>query len=74
MKIAAKLAHDVLKLGKIRNLSSLVTRHDVDGERVVAFVWGIFAFRGVLDSLRREAEAKFTQARHILRHYSTRRS
>jgi len=58
MKIAAKLAHDVLKLGKIRNLSSLVTRHDVDGERVVAFVWGIFAFRGVLDSLRREAEAK----------------
>jgi hypothetical protein len=54
MRVAAKVAHNVLKLGQIPNLNSVVTERDVDGQRVLAFVWGIFAFRGISDSLHRE--------------------
>jgi hypothetical protein len=58
MKFTAKVAHAVLKRGEIPNLSSLVTEREVDGERVLAFVWGIFAFRGISDSLKRESSGK----------------
>jgi hypothetical protein len=54
MRVAAKVAHNVLKRGQIPNLNSVVTNRDVDSERVLAFVWGIFAFRGICDSLQRQ--------------------
>jgi hypothetical protein len=54
MRFAARVAHDVLERGQIPNLNSVVSERDVDGERVLAFVWGVFAFRGISDSLHRE--------------------
>jgi hypothetical protein len=58
MRVAARVANDVLKSSKIPNLNSVMTEHEVDGERVLAFVWGIFAFRGISVSLHREYSGK----------------
>ena len=58
MRIAATVAHDVLKQGKIPNLNNVVAKRDVENERVLAFVWGVFAFRGISDSLEREQLGK----------------
>jgi hypothetical protein len=58
MRIAASVAHDVLMQSKTPNLNSVVAERDVESERVLAFVWGVFAFRGISDSLERERSGK----------------
>ncbi len=58
MRFAASVAHDILMQGKIPNLNSIVVDRDVDGDRVLAFVWGVFSFRGISDSLMREVSGR----------------
>jgi hypothetical protein len=58
MRFAASVAHDVLMQSKIPNLNNVVAERDVESERVLAFVWGVFAFRGISVSLERERSGK----------------
>jgi hypothetical protein len=58
MRLASKVANDILRSGRIPNLNSEVMARDLDGEGVLGAAWGIFTFRGLSDSLTRENAGK----------------
>jgi hypothetical protein len=61
MRLASRLANDLLKSGRIPNLAREVVRSDAEGERVVGAVWGVFTFRGLGNALDRERTGKSPQ-------------
>jgi hypothetical protein len=58
MKDVSLEAERLLQSGRFSNLAELVASKDVEGVRVLGFIWGIFTFSGAAEAIRREREGK----------------
>ncbi|WP_315763644.1 hypothetical protein [Bradyrhizobium sp. SZCCHNS2005] len=58
MRDVAATAQDLLRYGRFPNLSEVVATKDVDGKRILGFVWGVFTFSGAAEAIRRAQEGK----------------
>jgi hypothetical protein len=58
MSDTSSLAERLLRFGKLPNLTEIVGARDVNDEKVLGFVWGVFSFRGLSTAVRREQEGK----------------
>lgn len=61
MRDVAATADELLQHGRFANLAEVVASKDVEGERVLGFVWGIFTFSGAAEAIRRAQERKPTK-------------
>ena len=58
MRDVAATAQDLLRHGRFPNLTEVVATKDVEGKRILGFVWGVFTFSGAADAIRRAQEGK----------------
>lgn len=58
MRDVATTAQDLLRSGQFPNLTEVATAKDVEGQRILAFVWGVFTFAGAAEAIRRAQEGK----------------
>jgi hypothetical protein len=58
MRDVAATAEDLLRSGQFSNLTEVVATKDVEGKRILGFVWGVFTFSGAAEAIRRAQEGK----------------
>lgn len=58
MRDVAATAEDLLRSGQFPNLTEIVAKRDVEGERILGFLWGVFTFSGAAEAIRRAQERK----------------
>jgi hypothetical protein len=58
MRDVAATAQDLLRYGWFPNLTEVVATRQVEGERILGFVWGVFTFSGAADAISRAQEGK----------------
>lgn len=51
-------AEGLLRSGDVPNLATVFPNIGTEGERLLAFVWGVFTFRGASQAIQREYEGK----------------
>jgi hypothetical protein len=58
MRDVAATAQDLLRYGRFPNLTEVVATKEVEGERILGFLWGVFTFSGAAEAIRRAQEGK----------------
>jgi len=58
MRDVAASAQELLRHGRFPNLAEVVATKDVEGKRVLGFVWGVFSFSGAAEASRRAQKGK----------------
>lgn len=58
MRDVAATAQQLLRHGRFPNLTEVVATKDVQGKRLLGFVWGVFSFSGAAEASRREQKGK----------------
>jgi hypothetical protein len=46
MRDVTATAQDLLRCGRFPNLTEVVATKEVEGERILGFLWGVFTFSG----------------------------
>jgi hypothetical protein len=58
MRDVSATAEDLLRSGRFSNLTEIVATKDVEGKRILGFIWGVFTFSGAAEAIRRAHEGK----------------
>jgi hypothetical protein len=58
MRDVAATAQDLLRYDRFPNLTEVVATKEVEGERILGFLWGVFTFSGAVEAIRRAQEGE----------------